>query len=106
MMSRPDVEPAGEAPKANTVCVPFPREVVERELICDLLALRDERVLARLSEEDRRRLGDDPVAGLPYLTTEEVAGIGSVTNGTFCHGTPSFSKGVTCKIFKISEPAG
>lgn len=87
------------------VTVSYPRELVEREFMCEYMAFRDERMLARLSKEDRERLGDDPTAGIPFLTTLEVAQLGSITGGVFCctPGAGSFTFGVTCKILKVAS---
>jgi len=96
---------AEEPDEGDFVVVRYPRELVEREFMMDLMALRDERVRAGLPAEVLERLGDDPVAGIPFLTTRELAGMGSISNGTFCHGIKSFSAGVICKILKIPNPS-
>jgi hypothetical protein len=88
----------------NTVNLPIPREVVEREVLAELAALRDEQLLRSLPEEVRCRLGDNPAGRVVWLSTEEFAKVGSVTNGVGCHGTTAFSHGVTCKILKIPAP--
>lgn len=92
-------EPATSDPgeQTYTVKVSVPREVIEREVIVELMALRDERVLRTLSEEQRQQLGENPVGRVAHLTTVQFAQLGSFTNGFFCKGTPGITKGVICK---------
>ncbi len=86
---------------AETVDVPVPREVVEREVLFELQAFRDERLLRTLTEEQRCRLGENPVGRIIQMPTAELAVIGSITNGVGCRGTSGFTHGVTCKILTV-----
>lgn len=79
----------------------FPPEVVEREVIAEVAAFRDERLLKTLSAEQRKRIGDNPVGPLVRLRTADFAVIGSITDGVGCQGTTAFTEGVTCKILKV-----
>lgn len=87
-----------------TVRIDVPREVVEREVMFELMALRDENLLRTLGEEERQRLGENPAGRLAFLTADEIAAAGSITYGVGCKGTPAFSNGATCKILKIPVP--
>jgi hypothetical protein len=80
-------------------------EDLDFEIQADLLALRDERLLAKLSESDRAALGDNPAGEIERLLTEEAGGtraragaLGSFSKGIWCQGTSAFSNGVTCKL--------
>jgi hypothetical protein len=95
-----------ESQHADAVMVPIPRELIERDFMFELMALSDERLLSKLSEEDRQRLGDNPAGELAYLTTDEIAQIGSFSHGVLHHGTPSYTQGVVCKIFSLTIEVG
>ena len=87
-----------------TVQVEVPRELVEREIIFEVMALRDERLLRTLSEEERRKLGENPAGQAVYLTVEQAARLGSITQGIWCKGTSAFTNGVTCKLTALRTP--
>ena len=93
--------------RCDTIMVPMPRADVEREILADVLAMRDERNLAALCPEDRKLFTEEAIGSVARLSTEEIVfeavalgGGGSFSNGFWCKGLPGFSQGVTCKIIK------
>jgi hypothetical protein len=88
--------------QGDYILVPMSRSALEREIIADVMALRDERLLSQLSEKERKELGDNPAGEIMYASTEEVVrGLrDSFSNGFWCRGTPGFTQGITCKAIR------
>ena len=93
-----------QAEDNSFLMVPMSREAVEREIMLELMAFRDERLLRSLTEEQRQRLGENPAGQIMHLSTAQIARRGSFSSGVGCHGTPTFSYGITCKVLRIPPP--
>lgn len=72
------------------------------------MALRDEKVLRALSEEDRQRLGDNPVGRAIHLTVDEAVQMGSLSlSQLVCCAGPQYQQatwGPVCKWLTIRSP--
>jgi|LakWasMeta3_LOW4_FD_contig_101_188407_length_694_multi_7_in_0_out_0_1 hypothetical protein len=91
----------------NTVMIPFSRAQAEREIIADLMSLRDERNLSCLSPEERKIFTEEAIGAVAILSTEEIisgavlAGPGaSFSDGFWCKGAPGITRGVLCKVIR------
>ncbi len=81
-------------------------EQVERELMLELMALRDERVMDQLSEETRRKITEATLGQVLYTDLDAASLANSVTQGFLCSGLKCFTGGVICKKLSIPKPGG
>jgi hypothetical protein len=94
-----------ESKSKGEVLVPYSRAAAEREILLDIMAMRDESSLCRIDPEERKMFTDEAIGKLLQLDTQEIvtqaAAIrptASFSQGVGCGGTPNFSQGITCKI--------
>lgn len=98
-------EPAAQASELPAPPAKRPSDAqLRKEIEADMAALRDEKLLRRLSPAERARLGHNPAGRLEKVyggtpTVAQAKGKGctqTASKGFFCKGTPGVSKGVTC----------
>lgn len=71
------------------------------EFMLELMALRDEKVLRSLSEEDRRKITEATLGQILYVELDEAAAMSSNTKGFWCNGPKGYTFGVVCKKLKL-----
>ncbi|MCB0594478.1 MAG: hypothetical protein H6557_13045 [Lewinellaceae bacterium] len=106
-ISREQNQPVESPENSPSVSVAVSREVFEREIMCDIMALRDPRYQKmlhkelELNEEEIKFLEcGNPVGEILQIPTVDLAELGSSSSGVGCRGTQAFSYGVTCKAIR------
>ena len=94
-----------EETNKDEVLVPYCRAAAEREILMDLMAMRDESYLCRLDPKDREMITNEAIGVIMQLDAQQIVAqaaavrpTGSFSEGVGCQGTPGFTNGITCKL--------